>query len=118
MRHEATLAGTLIIAQASPIITSSDSSLIEYAVTQGGLLAFALVLLYFYRRDNFRIQAKDEEKIAVLVDLVAETKAAIIQAGAAIEKQSDAIHHQSHAIDQLATIVRAIEERRLKRSTD
>lgn len=75
---------SLLLAQVVPN-PGPEMSILQYAMTQGGLLTFALILLYYYRRDNLRLQAKDEEKISLLIDLVGSNREAMIKLTAAIE---------------------------------
>jgi uncharacterized protein YggE len=90
------LAGTLIIATAETI--AGDIDLTRYAITQGGLLAVVLVLIYMMRRDAQRREAKGEEKATVLTDLVRANTAALTRA-------ADATQAQQEATDRLAVVV-------------
>ena len=64
--------------------TLAEPDLLRYAMTQGGLLLVVIVLFWSYRRDFLRIQARDDEKIAILTDLVAKSTIAHEHAGAAV----------------------------------
>lgn len=97
--------GSFLIAQGGLAVVPGDRSLLEYAVTQGGLLLFSLVLLYFYRKDMARIQAKDEEKISVLTTLVSSVETAITTNNLVIATQSS-------TIDRLERSLEAVEQRR------
>lgn len=94
---------SLLLAQAVPAI--SDPSLIETALTQGGLLAFAIVLLYFWRRDNQKIL---EEKNLTIVVLTA----ALDRATTAMVKQEAAAEAQEQVTLRLAQAVERLEARR------
>lgn len=81
---------------------TDQPDLLKYAITQGGLLAVVLVLLWSYRKD-FQSTLKDRgDRLQLMIDLVArsaeaQTKTAdslTIQAHA-LEKMSDTLAHVS-----------------------
>lgn len=75
----------LVVAAMEPVMTT-ETDLFRYAVTQGGLLAIVLVLLWFYRRDFLSMKARDDETIATLVSLVKENTAETVKSAAASER--------------------------------
>lgn len=97
------LAGTLIIATAEPIV--GDIDMTRYAITQGGLLAVVLVLIYIMRMDAQRREAKGEEKAAVLIDLVQANTAALTQ-------HTDALRTSQQATDRLTVVVDNLRNRK------
>jgi hypothetical protein len=70
------LAASLFFAAGEPF-ASGDGDLVRYALTQGGLLAVVLVLLWFYRRDSRRIASDKNVKIDVLIAIVQNSTAAL-----------------------------------------
>lgn len=73
---------------------TAEPDMLRYAITQGGLLAVVLVLLWSYRRDFLRIQTKDDEKIALLMSLVSDNRVAM-------ERNVEATERLSKAVDKL-----------------
>lgn len=73
---------------------TAEPDLVKYAITQGGLLAVVLVLLWSYRRDFLRIQQKDNEKIALLTALVSDNTAVM-------SRTVDASHRLAKAVERL-----------------
>lgn len=63
--------------------TLAEPDLLRYAMTQGGLLLVVIVILWSYRRDFTRIQKRDDDKVAVLTELVAKNITALERTGAA-----------------------------------
>lgn len=76
-----------------------DVDLFRYAMTQGGLLVVVLVLLWSYRKDLKASNAKQDERIEVLTNLVATNTAAMTRAAAASEANEKAAHRLSRALD-------------------
>ena len=72
----------------------TEPDLLRYAITQGGLLAVVLVLLWSYRRDFLRIQQKDDDKIALLTTLVADNTVATT-------RTAEATHRLAKAVEKL-----------------
>jgi len=97
------IVATLFAATVEPIV--ADSDLVRYAITQGGLLAVVLVLLWSYRKDSMGALKFERERVTVLTDLVGSTREATI-------KSADAITAQAKSIEGLARAVEKIEERR------
>ena len=56
------------LAAVEPIV--GDVDLYKYAITQGGLLAVVLVLLWSYRRDFKRIVDDQQARLGVMTELV------------------------------------------------
>ena len=65
----------------------TDPSFVRWMLTQGGLTVLLIVVLWSYRRDLVRIGAKDEEKIAVLTQLVSDNIQAMTRLTDVIERQ-------------------------------
>jgi hypothetical protein len=68
-----------------------ETSLIKYAVTQGGLAIVLLIVFWSYRRDLQRIEVRDQEKLQVVVTLVEKNTAALINAEATNARLSRAV---------------------------
>ena len=85
------ITGTLILATMEPALEQVD--MVKYAVTQGGLLAVVLVLLFFYRRDFKRFQEKDEEKIDLLVQLMTNNATTMARSVDAMHRLAKAVEH-------------------------
>ena len=66
-----------------PTVTEPD--VLRYAMTQGGLLAVALVLLYVYRRDVLGQISRKDDKLEYLAELVRTNTAAMERMAAAVE---------------------------------
>ena len=62
--------------------TLAEPDLLRYAMTQGGLMLVVIVILWSYRRDFTRIQQRDDEKVAILIELVSKNIAALEHTGA------------------------------------
>lgn len=77
----------------------ADPDLTRYAITQGGLLAVVMVLLYFYRKD-FRAQIADQdERLEVMTGLVIANTTAMTKAASASEANEKAAHRLSRALE-------------------
>jgi hypothetical protein len=81
---------------------TAEPDVLRYAITQGGLFAVVLVLLWSIRRDYDRLKDGQTERISVLTDLVqqstaAQTKSAESQASMAraLEEMTRTIGHMS-----------------------
>lgn len=59
-----------------------ETTLIKYAVTQGGLALVLLVVFWSYRRDLSRIEVRDQEKLQIVTFLVEKNTAALVNAEA------------------------------------
>ncbi len=91
-------ATTMLIAAALDA-TSAEPDLVRYAITQGGLLAVVLVLLWSIRRDAMRLQVRDDDRIAVLAAMVEKTTTALNVAASAAEANEKALHRLARAIE-------------------
>ncbi len=58
--------------------------ILRWVLTQGGLAVVVLVVLWSYRKDLTRIQAKDQEKTELLIDLVRNVTVALQELKASI----------------------------------
>lgn len=103
MMRGAMLAGTLILATVEPVLGDFDT--VRYAITQGGLLAVVLVLLWMMRGDFRRREAKAEEKANVLTDLVRANTAALTHT-------TDALIASQQATDRLTIVVDHLRDRK------
>lgn len=97
--------GLAIVAALEPV-SGGETDLIRYALTQGGLLAVVLVLLWSIRKDALGVLKERENAIVVMSDMV--TKCAT-----ALEKAADAGQQQARAMEQMA---RAVESMQLRAS--
>jgi methyl-accepting chemotaxis protein len=96
----------LVLAAAEPAF--GDVDLVKYAITQGGLLAVVIILLWSFRRE-FRRQIDEErerlqeakDNFAVMTALVAQTNAAMQKTYSTGETQERAIHRLARAIEKL-----------------
>jgi hypothetical protein len=64
---------------------ATESDMLRYGMTQGGLLAVALVLLYVYRRDVLGQISRKDDKLEYLAELVRTNTAAMERMAAAVE---------------------------------
>lgn len=76
---------------------TDETGLVRYAVTQGGLLAVVLVLLYFQRQNEKDRLVRSQDRIDTLMAIV--------------EKSSDAHVANAIAIQQLAAAVDKFERK-------
>lgn len=81
---------------------------VTYAITQGGLLAVALLMIWVWRKDTLGSLQMERDRAQALMTLVANNTEAMT-------KSSDAIHSQARSIEGLARAVEKIEERRQSR---
>lgn len=94
--HTMVLSGLLFaVGEAVPV--TDETGLVRYAVTQGGLLAVVLVLLYFQRQNEKDRASRAQDRIDTLVGIV--------------EKSSDAHVANAVAIQRLATAVENFERK-------
>lgn len=87
-----TITAMLVFATMEPGLEQVD--LVKYAVTQGGLFAVVVVLLFFYRRDFKRFQEKDEEKVALLLQIVTNN-------ATVLNSNVEATHRLARAVENL-----------------
>jgi hypothetical protein len=84
------IATTLMVAAAvEPVV--NDADLPRYALTQGGLLAVVLVLLWSYRKDTMSILREKENNITLMAEMVQEATAASVKTAEALERMGRAI---------------------------
>lgn len=98
------IAATLVVATLEPV--SGDVDLTKYAITQGGLLAVVLVLLFFYRRDFMRVQQRDDEKISILTDLVEKNTTALSGSSSQLAANEKATHRLARALENVGAVDR------------
>lgn len=94
-----TITTALLLATVEPV--TSDTDLVRYGITQGGLLAVVLVLLWYIRE----LHKRPFETLSVLTDLVAQTNQTM-------QKSINVSEAQERAIQQLS---RTLEERSHRR---
>lgn len=85
------LSFALLIAALEPM--SGETDLVRYAITQGGLLAVVLVLLWSYRRDAMRQLSEKDERLAVMTELVRLSTAALTRSADASERMARAVEN-------------------------
>lgn len=84
------IATSLMVAAAvEPVV--SDTDLPRYALTQGGLLAVVLVLLWSYRKDLNGVIREHESAHATMTELVQDSTAANVKTAEALERMARAI---------------------------
>lgn len=89
--------GMMLIAQAGVAVAPGERSMMEYALTQGGLFAVALVLLYMNQQLQKQMTAKDEQKMSVLTDLVSSVLIALTKLEASnqqLARSLDTLEHR------------------------
>lgn len=80
----------LLFATVEPVL-DSNPDLVKYAITQGGLLAVVLVLLWSYRRDAMgQLKSKDEQ-LSVMTTLVSNATVALTRSAEAGERMARAV---------------------------
>lgn len=84
------LASSLFFA-AVELPLSENVDVVKYGVTQGGLLAVVLVLLYFYRRDFMDRLDEKNDRLKVMTDLAAESATSLTRLTEALERMNRTI---------------------------
>lgn len=105
------LATALMIAAAVEPV-ASDTDLLRYSVTQGGLLAVVLVLLWSIKNNRDEQTAKKDETIALLVGLVTKATEALMRSGEADVRLAEAGRQNADAIREMARAIDAMNTRR------
>lgn len=83
------LSFALFVAAVEPL--AGDPDLGRYAITQGGLLAVVIVLMWSYRRDALgQLKAKDEQ-LSVMTSLVSNATVALTRSAEAGERMARAM---------------------------
>lgn len=77
-----------------------EIDILKWGLTQGGLVIIVLILLWSYRRDFTRLMARDEEKIAVLTDLIGQTRSELAKSSAVVDSVKGAVDDLRRAIDR------------------
>jgi hypothetical protein len=77
-----------------------DTEFWKLALSQGGAVAVALILMWFYRRDWSRIISKDEEKIQILMGIVTDCAKAIEASVAQSEATEKAVTRLARAMEE------------------
>jgi hypothetical protein len=80
---------TALLVTALETVAPSDPDLVRYAVTQGGLLAVVLILLWSMHRDSSR----KDERLEVMTDLVAQSTAATARATEVLERLARSVEN-------------------------
>lgn len=81
---------------------TEQPDLVRYAITQGGLLAVVLVLLWSYRRDWTNIVDQRGEHIAVLTNLVQQSTTAQANSAASLASMAEAIKEMTRTVGQIS----------------
>lgn len=105
-----TLAGSLFAFLLEPLAAANggEENLIHYGITQGGLLAVVLVLIYL-RQQDIKQQREDNEKrhednlskISILTDIAARSAAAGETSASAGRENASAIQRLAAAVERL-----------------
>lgn len=105
----------LLVAAIEPVMplpVPQDGDFLKYAITQGGLLAVVLVLLWSYRKDTMGVLQGERDRtqserasVELLMKLAGDTREALT-------KNADAILSQAKTIDSLMRKLDLIDERR------
>lgn len=89
------------------VSTGTDDSLIHYAITQGGLLAVVLVLIYLrqqdvkqQKEDNDKRHEENLERISILTDIAAQSATANTTNAAAARANADAITRLAGSVER------------------
>lgn len=99
--------GAIVAAGLEPVV-AGDFDLARYAITQGGLLAVVLVLLW-YIREMHKVQLGDEKERSADARRANESLISLVgQANVTMQKNISVGEAQEKAIDRLA---RALEGR-------
>lgn len=106
MLKGATLVTALLVATVEPALGESDP--IRYAITQGGLLCVALVLLWYIKGQHkvalsveHSARADADRTIKILTDLVAQMSATMQRSIDGNDATKEAIHRLAKAVDKL-----------------
>lgn len=84
------IATTLMIAAAvEPVVSETD--LVKYGLTQGGLLAVVLVLLWSYRKDMVGKLSDVGDQLAVMTSIVSKSTEAQLKSAEAVERMARAL---------------------------
>ncbi len=79
----------LLVAAVEPL--NGETDFMRYAVTQGGLLAVVLVLLWSYRKDSMGQLKEKDEQLAVMTTLVSNATVALTRSAEAGERMARAV---------------------------
>jgi hypothetical protein len=94
MRGMTAVVGLVLVAL-DPAISppTGDFDVVRYAITQGGLLAVVLVLLWTYRRDLMRQMSDKNDRIAVMTDIVQAATTALTRYADACDRMARAVEN-------------------------
>lgn len=84
------LATTLVLATAVEPV-ANDSDLLRYAMTQGGLLAVVLILLWSYRKDMIGKLTDRDDHLVVMTAIVSKSTEAQLKSAEAVERMARAL---------------------------
>lgn len=105
------IATTLMVAAAvEPVV--NDTDLVRYGLTQGGLLAVVLVLLWSYRKDMVGKLADRDNQLSVMTALVSKSTEALMKSGEADIRLAEAGKQNADAIAQMARAIESMNTRR------
>lgn len=109
--------GLVIAAAVEPV--ASETDLLRYSITQGGLLAVVLVLAWYIKnnmgaliRQRDEQLAKKDETIALLVGIVTKSTEALMRSGEADVRLAEAGRQNADAIKDMARAIDAMNTRR------
>lgn len=83
----------MLMAFAVDAASPESTDLMRYAITQGGLLAVVLVLLWSYRKDTLSVLHEQEDRLKVLTDLVTQSTGALMKSADASERMARAVEN-------------------------
>ncbi len=88
------LMSTIVVAAAlEPTISDLDMPLSRYALTQGGLLAVVLVLLWTMRKDYQRVLTDRADQLEIMTDLVKASTMALTRSADATDRMARAVEN-------------------------
>lgn len=76
-----------------PALPGDDYSLVKYAITQGGLVLVVIVLLWSYRRDFTRVLGEQQDRLAVMTELVQLSTTALTRSADASDRMARAVEN-------------------------
>ena len=88
-------AAVLMMAAFDPAMSqpTGDFDVVRYAITQGGLLAVVLVLLWTYRRDLMRQLSEKDDRLKVMTELVQGATTALTRSADACDRMARAVEN-------------------------
>lgn len=96
---KALVVGGLVVASAAEPLVNPEPDLVRFAIQQGIVATTLLIVLWFYRRDYNRFQAKDEERLTVVTDLAERMTTAVEHSAAATTATKESVDRLSRALE-------------------